>query len=545
MLDFSVIRITIVLSFCFGLVWQAMSTESYFSFSSKKPSQNCPVLYLLNVLPYPANSVISGWDKGLDLIPGGHLAAEQINNRSDILSGHRLQIIDIDSEDCDSRTLTKGLVNFYRELVFSNDNMCIVGVMGLVCSSTTNVIARIAGHSNVGYIQMALSVSPQLRNMLEFPYLFHTISSSSVFNKAVIAMMKAFDWQRIGLVHDALGLYSLSTANDFVQQIKESYHHADTVTRVQISNTHTAIPEIFRLINDQEVRISYWVVSHDQGASSLCEAYKRNFLWPGYAYIMRLLDQNGVLKSGEKTSCTRDEIELALEGVFLLEYRFFVSDDTVLYSGWTYGEFGRRYRERLYAEDRSDRVEEKIFASSLYDQVWAYALAINNSLTSIASQNLSFMDYRIGNTKPISKILKSELRKLSFQGASGRIEFGEEQEVPSFIDIFQIQQQTRVLIGIYDPFTTNVTFTDHVSSDFPGDTFETVYVLFPPWLGGCMLAAQAILFCTISVNMILLLYWRRKQEIKASSPILSMLMIVGCYLLCVASVLLIVKKLLK
>ena len=75
--------------------------------------------------------------------------------------------------------------------------------------------------------------------------------------------------------------------------------------------------------------------------------------------------------------------------------------------------------------------------NTLYDQVWAFALAFNASLPSIASQNLSFENYSIGNTKAMTEILKNKMRKVLFQGASGWIEFNKQQEVPSFIDIFQ------------------------------------------------------------------------------------------------------------
>ena len=59
-----------------------------------------------------------------------------------------------------------------------------------------------------------------------------------------------------------------------------------------------------------------------------------------------------------------------------------------------------------------------------------------------------------------------------------------------------------------------------------------------------MITAQVILFCVISLNTVLLILWREESEIKASSPILSMLIIVGCYLHCVAPVLTIVSQML-
>ena len=519
-----------------GLLSTATSVESTGSNSS-----DCPFLYLLNVQAYPDSSKFAGWDRGLDLVPGGHLAVKQINNRHDILPDHKLKVVDIDAEACGRSSLIKGLVNFYQELVITNNNKCIVGVIGLVCSSSTNVIARLVGHSNVGYIQMALSVSPQHRNNHKFPYLFHAISSSGAFNAAGIAIMKAFGWQRVGLIHDSLGFYFKNTALDFIQRIKETYPAAEVLEEIKITNTQSVFPGVFKMINDQGIRVSYWVVSHDQGAFSLCEAYKNGFTWPGHVYIMRFLDLNSLLHASDKTTCTEAQIEEALEGVFLLEYRLFVKNSTELFSGWTYGEFRERYRTELYLAEREDHREENVYANALYDQVWAYALAINNSLPIIASQNLSLANYGIGNTESISKILKSELKKLSFQGASARIEFDDHQQVPSIIDIFQMQNKSRVLIGVYNPYTRNVTFTNNVPQNVPGDKFETFYDIIPPSLGGLMLTAQFVLFCTITTNMVLVLWWRKDKDIKASSPALCMLIMLGCYLLCVSPILLIIR----
>ena len=214
-------------------------------------------------------------------------------------------------------------------------------------------------------------------------------------------------------------------------------------------------------------------------------------------YIMRFLDLNNLLHPSAKTTCSKDEILAALEGVFLLEYRLSAGDATELFSGWSYGEFRQRYAEKLQqsAMNRSDHVEENIYANTLYDQVWTFALALNASLPSIASQNLSFENYSIGNTKAVTEILKNKMIKLSFQGASGWIEFNEQQEVPSFIDIFQFRSGTPVQIGVYDPFARNVTFDmEYFPEYIPKDTFETFYDLIPSWLGGLMLTAQVILF---------------------------------------------------
>ena len=516
--------------------------ESNFDDESEPLSQDCPVLYMLNVEPYPDDGEFAGWDRGLELIPGGDLAAEQINNRSDILMGRELSLINIDSEACGRSTINKGLVNFYRELVNHSTSHCVIGVIGLFCSTVTNVIAPIAGHTNIGYIQLAGSTSPLHRR--NDTYLFHSIASSTVFNEVVIAMMEVFDWQRIGLVHDSQGFYFRSTANDFIDKIK-SISDVEVVTHVPITNSAGIIPETFKIINEQETRISYWSVTVEQSSNILCEAYKKEFLWPGHVYIFHERTVEEILHTN--TPCSFGELSSAIEGIFLLQYRLFVENDTKLFSGWTYREYRQMYTNRLRdfmsntVSHRNDTEEGNVYANSLYDQVWAFALALNNSLPSIMSQNLFTEDNNFRNTKAISKLLKSELTKVSFQGASGRIEFDTSQDIPSFIDIFQVVNGKPNLVGVYDPFIKNITNLSIVG-DIPDDRFETIYELLPFWLGSLILSAQCLLFCLITTNVVLLLRWRKESEIKATSLTLSMLIMVGCHLLCVAPIVLTVYK---
>ena len=135
----------------------------------------------------------------------------------------------------------------------------------------------------------------------------------------------------------------------------------------------------------------------------------------------------------------------------------------------------------------------------------------------------------------ISNILKNELRHVSFQGASGWIDFSENQGSLTFVNIYQIWGGKPQLIGVYDPYSHNVTLTEAVLliSDVPQDKFKTVYQLLPRWLGVCMLASQGLNFQLITINLFLILKWKNEKDIKATSPLLSLLMMIGCYLLCV------------
>ena len=105
-------------------------------------------LYLLNVLPYPDDRPFAGLDRGFELLSAGDLAIEQINNRSDILPGYQLELVDIESEACGISTTNTGYVNVYRHLV--QPDSLVVGMVGLFCSSITAAISPLASHPELG-----------------------------------------------------------------------------------------------------------------------------------------------------------------------------------------------------------------------------------------------------------------------------------------------------------------------------------------------------------------------------------------------------------
>jgi gamma-aminobutyric acid type B receptor len=504
--------------------------------------QHCPVLHLLNVRPiYPSASdrAIPVWDRGLDISPAGHLAVEEINNRSDILPGYELGLIDVDSEACGVSVISRGVVNVYSELV--NHSHCIMGVVGLYCTAVTNIISPIVSHKDIGgYVQIAASTSTlQDRTTPEASEnLFHMVGLSNEFNEATLALMHALRWRRISLIHHTADFFHDSIANDFVQRIS-THVDFELVARLPIATTELHFEEAFDTITDSEARISYWSVTATESAHLLCEAYNRGLYWPGYVYILREPSIDSILEV--QTSCTREQLMIALNGAILLRYRLFADNNTILESRLSYSEYWRMYTKKLedFGSINNVTLSATTYANTLYDQVWAFGLAID---TLIESHNVSFENYTVESVNKISVLLKSELKNLSFQGASssGKIQFNGSQKISSYISVFQIQNEIQTLIGIYDPSVGNVTNVN--VSDFPEDTFNLEYSLLPVWLGVCILLTQVTLLIMISTNLILTLVWRKKKEIKATSPILSTSMMVGCYFLCLKPIILIIYR---
>ena len=512
---------------------------------SELQSQQCPVLHLLNVRPirHSSDGATPVWGRGLDVSPAGHLAVEQINNRSDILPEYKLKLINIDSEACGISIISRGVTNVYNELL--NHSHCIVGVVGLYCTAVTNVISPIVSHPNIGgYVQIVASTSrlAMVRATLEAKAnLFYMVGVSSVFNQATLALMRALRWHQIGIIHHTSDFFFDSIANDFVQKITLLN---DTKLVIRIPTAKSDFKVAFDKLTGHEARISYWSVTSTESAHLLCAAYKRDFHWPGYVYILREPTLDNILEV--QTSCTKEQLMEALEGAFLLQYRLFAEDNTTLESGLSYREYWQMYDEKLqeFANANNVNLSATTYANPLYDQVWAFALAINNL---IESHNVSFENHTIGQigavNNIISQLLRNELKNLSFQGATKYVQFNGNQESSPYVSIFQVQNGTQEPIGIYDPSVGNV--SNVTISVFPEDTFRTEYNLLPFWLGVCIILVQVALLSLISTNLVLILVWRKDGEIKAISPILSILMMVGCYLLCLRPIILVVYRMFK
>ena len=485
------------------------------------------VLYLLNVQPYPDNRIFAGWDKGFELIPAGHLAIKQINNRSDILPGYRLELIDIESEACGISIINTGYVNFYRHLV--QPNSLVVGVVGLFCSTVTAAISPVVNHPQIDHVQITASTSPLFQDISAYPRLFHTISFTTVFNEAVVTLMAKFQWRKIGLIYNSVGVYFFSTADNFLSRLEANFS-VDLFTSFPLQAQF--IPELFSKVKNVGVRIIFTSLTVPEGATLMCEAYRRRLLWPGYVYIFYERTVQELLDS--ETSCDKSEMLEALEGILLLQYKLQANPTQRLVSGLTYEEYHKAYLQHLYKFAVSTDIPElqaNNYATVLHDQVWAFALALNKSVENIKSLNASIADYTFGQSK-ITDTIAHNLESVSFQGASGYIRFHSNRETETSVNIFQVQSGQAISVAVYDPNEDNLTLTDpEFVFTVPADQFEVVYELLPCWLMITIFCICGLAYIMTTVILVLFLYWRNEPEIKATSPYLSLVMFAGCYLL--------------
>ncbi len=487
-------------------------------------------LNLLNILPFPVGSPDSGWDRAYELIPAAQIAQEQINSKSDLLPGYSLEVVTVQSEPCGISTITDALVNTFEKTLDPRRSLNVVGLGGLFCSSVTNTIAPIFSLPNVTYLQVAASTTPAHRNNPGFPWLVHLLSSSAVFNDAVVGMMNTFGWNRVGLVYDSLGIFFTAIAKEFINNAIFSKSNFTLSSLIPISQQILDPDDIFTALIDDGTRVVVLITSIPQAVTIMCSAYMRKASYPGYVYIFQSRILNEFTSNANLTDCTQEQIEEVMEGVFFIDFSLVTSSSDVLVSGRTYQEYYRDYSARIADSASKLNVSlstDNIYANVMYDEVWAFALALNASLPELR-ERVNLDNISLQDADMLAEILRGSITNISFQGASGSIKFDPNRDDNSEINIFQVINGSQVLIATYNADQGNV-ISLLINVSTPRDTFERRHRTLPLWLAISLTIISSFCYLFTTVILIILLCLRKRPEVKASSLYLNLLIFAGCY----------------
>ena len=468
--------------------------------------------------------------RGEELISAAQLAVDKINMRDDILPDYKLELVPANTETCNQSLVTEALGNFVRHVT---GDLSIAGVVGLVCSTVTQAVSPLAGRPGIGLLQISAgAISPVFTSEEEYPHLYRMIPSSAVYNDAVLEVMTTFQWRRISMVQDTILIQHTTTADDFVAKI-EGRNESELVFLGEVSPTFPTSP--VKNLLPKAAKIIYASVTATEARELLCESYLRDLRWPEFVWLFHDLSFEELTESTE--NCSNETMLRAVEGVFLLQYRLQPNPNTTLVSGQTYNEYlmelhNRTGREGIpYQPDDSQQplhADPEMctkccqHANALHDSIWAFALALNNLTSAEFGSEL--------DKSNVTTLAERNLKTVNFSGALGDIAFNDEREVVTIVDIFHVQEGKVMYVGHYNPLTGNVTILNQLS-EIPKDDFEVRFALIPLGLLIATLALAAVMFIFTTVVLVLFIYYWNKPSIKATSPSLSILILVGCYLL--------------
>lgn len=496
-------------------------------------------LYLLMLAPFPDPSDGTRWDEGLATVSGARVARDEVNNRTDLLPGYHIELIVENVESCSHTRADTGLTNLVKYTV-SPACRPVVAVTGLLCSSHTSILSPVAGHDGYDLLQLSAANSPifQTQNQL-FPHLWRFLGSATAYTDAIIAIMNQFNWNRIGIVFDSGNVFYTENAKYLRQQLV--VHNKSAVIFSEIRDTNQVyFDSVVSGIKSNGVTVLAAMLNEAQTSKLLEMALREHLTYPDYTWIhietimAYLIDENLI---------NRAALFSATQGHILLHTLTRLQNNSLkLVSGDTYEEVVAKYHTDLEVlrqiYNTSDLSSNFIFGSYIYDEVWALALALNDSFPVLNKRNLSIDNYSIGQLE-ITDVIEEHLENVSFQGAGGWVEFNDNRAVTTSVEVFLVLENgTDERVGIFKPRDAASFRVELESGDLPRDTPPLVFISIPLPVAILLYIIDAALITFITVQLILYIYYRNHKVIKATSPYLSLLMFAGCYLCCAAAILL-------
>ena len=232
-------------------------------------------LRLLTMLPYrdEAEAYNPSWDQGLDILPALDLAAEQINNSSNILPCHRLELFHVDG-GCDIVPKTSlGIVN---GLFGSPDNESVIGAVGPGCSVSALAMSEIVNNPNIDKVILHDAGSPLLANRTMYKNSVGILGSTQPFVDLSLALMDEVGWHHIAILYESTRLYYRSTAENFVDKA--------VMTDVKILFQAAVFPTFYPIdeVRNSLARIIFLFMSPENSRRVLCLAYDKGMVYPGY-----------------------------------------------------------------------------------------------------------------------------------------------------------------------------------------------------------------------------------------------------------------------
>ena len=495
-------------------------------------------LYLLTMVPFPDPRRGTGWDEGLTAFAGACVAQNEVNNHTDLLPGYRIELIVDTIEACSIKDASNGLITFLRHTI--NTQIPIAAVTGLLCSSHTEVVSPIAGHDGFDLIQLSAASSSIFKTQnSNYPHLWRFLGSSTGYTDTILALMENFDWTRIGIVYDSGSRFFTEIATYLERQIRSTDNEGKVVFSTGMEGEkYQQLLSVVQDIRSQLVTVLIVLLNDLQTVNLLELTSEAGLVYPQYIWIS--VDTTLEALKTKAVGITDESFFEAINGhIHLHTLTELQNKSTILVSGETFQTFKEKFNQQFEIIEAEYSLPKHhhpnvTFASYLYDQVWAFAMAVNQSLFELEKCNLSIDSYTIGQNQ-VTTIIEDRLAGLSFQGAGGHVQFNEHRGVSTPVEVNWIVNQNEINIGKYDPLNPTMFNVSIMKHDVPKDTLPAVLFAIP--LPGTIFLYTMVIAVVglITGQLVLLIRCRHHKAVKATDPYLSLLMFTGCYLLCYSS----------
>ena len=480
-------------------------------------------LYLLTILPYPdpTATIQPAWDKGPCLLPAAELAVDLINNRTDILEGYQLELI---HDDGGCNVVVKTVTSFVRQILVQQSHQPIVGVIGGGCSDSSLTLSPLFAREAVSLINMHLGGSPLLENRVLYPNTFGAAGSSHDIVATIFALMNSNSWQQIAVLYDESTAVLLSMFLELKLKIGRVVPGGAVTFSSAVYTTEFPL----EALRESFTRVIVSATPPELARRMMCLAYHEEMLFPAFQWILVLrtlaeftAKDTDFYYDGRRYVCSTELMsEVVLQGNLMIIDRLSAIDpSSTTAAGIGYGEYLSMYEDRInQANNLSQTLSPSVWAPVVFDEVWALALALNNS-------NVDLSRYQYGQ-KQMTSAIRNEVYKLDFKGVSGLINFDNATGFSTRgVRVFQVLAARQVEVASYN----GRSIVNFGNGTFISDRFQTSVTTVPTPALGVFTAVTLVLLGLIGAAHITTIKYRNHREMKATSLLLNHLIYVGCY----------------
>eukprot|EP00731_Ephydatia_muelleri_P008966 Em0004g1304a len=475
-------------------------------------------LYLLSLLSYPDPSgdplLQPSFTNGEKIIPGATLAIQEINNRTDILTNFKLELIEAD-DGCDSDI--KSIISLTNNLYNVGKN--IVGIIGPQCSYAMKVVASLTQKSEIALISVHLGSDPELGDRSLYPYSFGINPPTSNTIDAVVALFVRNNWTRAAVLYNPDMLVDYNSFHVFQNKISG---------KAELSFVSLATSDYIPLValKSTFVRVIVAFLRGETLRRALCMAYRMGMTYPNYQWLFlggSPTFPEPFVYNSTMYSCNETDADKAL-------------NQTLQFLSTAYPQYGATRYTQLDMDYVYYFACARTFnCFAIFDAVWAYAVALNNSIDALQEIGLTLSNYTFGKEKS-TQIIQHQMYILNFSGVVGdTIRFdplnGYISSVRTYV--LNIEREIVAKYTIFDGFQ----FDPNTAVDFVATVFDETHILVSRPLAVAVIVVDVIgVLLVLGIHVMNTVY-RNHKAIMASSSRLNHFAYIGGYLILLATLL--------
>ena len=509
--------------------------STYSSPDNRKP------IRLLALVPWPDSRHSASFDNGPSLLPAARVAISQINSDYTLLPGYKLELIEGGHEACGLTETNMALLNYVR-YACNPPNGTVAVVVGLYCSTSAIVIAEM---SLPVILKFSAANSPLFKsNNYSYPNFWRVMTSASIYVHMMISLMDRYNWTKIAIIQDLETKFYTNIGELLAKQLLATPNKTFAFHGGLVGINEKLIESSIKKIQTSNSRIVFVSATGPQVAKLLCVAAKENMIYPKYLWILVDFIVSSIEHEASIVGdCNISTIHSVLENSItsLMEIKSSNrSFPNTLPNAHFLMEYTQGYVDELEKANVTHALKhDMIYAGFIYDQIWAFTLALNSALPLLLRNNISVEDY--GFNQPLAThIIEDSLYRVNFEGITGRISFTKYHEVPGCVNIYQITKGKEIQMcsygnelnaTIFSLFDCNLTFSEDLDDDLPIRN-----MLIPTVALYCLYSVTLCAIILTTAVFLLMYHYRMEPEIKSFSLLINSLIFISCYILCICQI---------